>query len=198
MATQIQSASLPVGHAPFSRIHRVLNTARHELWLRVFMVIVLAHWAEHLAQAYQIYALGWPALEARGVLGLWIPWLVSSELLHYTYAIIMLVGIWILRPGFAGQSRNWWSVALALQFWHHIEHLTLLAQAIIGRNLLDRPVPTSLVQIWIPRVELHLFYNAVVFIPMMIAMYHHMFPRDVDRSLMHCTCAVRSRLSAVS
>lgn len=31
-----------------------LNTAWHERSLQIFMVVVLAHWAEHLAQAYQI------------------------------------------------------------------------------------------------------------------------------------------------
>ena len=46
-----------------------LNGQWHELALRAFMVIVLAHWAEHLVQASQIYALGWPSPEARGVLG---------------------------------------------------------------------------------------------------------------------------------
>jgi hypothetical protein len=37
-------------------------------------------------------------------------------------------------------------------------------------------VPTSLLQVWVPRVELHLFYNTIVFVPMVIAMYFHMFP----------------------
>src|SRR5262245_44081918 len=41
-----------------------LNGERHELALRLFMVIVLAHWAEHLLQAVQIYALGWPVPES--------------------------------------------------------------------------------------------------------------------------------------
>ena len=46
----------------------------------------------------------------------------------------------------------------------------------LGHNLFGRPVPTSLMQLWVPRVELHLFYNTIVFIPMVIAMYYHMFP----------------------
>ena len=61
-------------------------------------------------------------------------------------------------------------------------------QAILGHNLFGRPVPTSLVQLWVPRVELHLFYNTIVFIPMVIAMYYHMFPSSqVEQS--QCTCA---------
>ena len=45
-----------------------LNTDRHELALRVFMAIVLAHWLEHLLQVTQIYALGWPVPEGRMLL----------------------------------------------------------------------------------------------------------------------------------
>ncbi len=120
------------------------------------MVIVLAHWAEHLAQAAQVYILGWPVPEARGVLGLWFPWLVKSEALHYGYALIMLVGLRIFRKGFQGQSYKWWMIAFWIQFWHHIEHALLQGQAIVGQNFFDSPVPVSIVQLWIPRVELHL------------------------------------------
>ena len=55
------------------------------------MVVVLAHWAEHLVQAWQIYVMGWPRPQANGVLGLWYPWLIKSEILHYSYALVMLV-----------------------------------------------------------------------------------------------------------
>ncbi len=37
-------------------------------------------------------------------------------------------------------------------------------------------MPTSIIQLWVPRVELHLFYNTIVFIPMIIGMYYHLFP----------------------
>src|SRR5215208_7750164 len=79
-----------------------LNTQWHERALQLFMVVVLAHWAEHLLQAFQIYALGWPVPEARGALGYFYPWLVQSEALHYGYALIMLIGLWVLRTGFRG------------------------------------------------------------------------------------------------
>ena len=64
-------------HPPLGLIDR-LNTDWHELALRGFMVIVLAHWVEHLLQGLQIYVLGWPVPEARGALGLLFPWLVKS------------------------------------------------------------------------------------------------------------------------
>ena len=175
-----------------SRLER-LNSTWHERALQLFLVVVLAHWAEHLAQAFQIYALGWPVPASRGVLGLWFPWLVKSEVLHYGYALVMLVGLWILRPGFVGASRTWWNVALGIQFWHHIEHALLQGQAITGRNLFDSPVPTSIAQLWIPRVELHLLYNSLVFIPMMIAMYHHLLPSPAEATQMRCSCAYHPR-----
>jgi hypothetical protein len=167
-----------------------LNGRHHEFALRTFMVIVLAHWGEHLFQAFQIYVLGWPVPKALGMLGLIYPWLIRSELLHYAYALVMLVGIWMLRPGFTGVvDRKWWTVSLGIQFFHHVEHFLLLMQAATGHNLMGRPVPTSLIQLWVPRVELHLFYNTIVFVPMMIAMYYHLFPPAAERTTFRCTCA---------
>ena len=179
--------TLPATGRPF--IER-LNSQWHERALQVFMVIVLAHWAEHLLQAFQIYALGWPVPEARGALGHFFPWLVKSELLHYGYALVMLIALFTLRSGFTGATdRRWWTIALAIQFWHHIEHALLQTQAILGQSFFGSPVPTSIAQLWFPRVELHLFYNTIVFIPMMIAMYHHMFPPAADAPRQQCSCA---------
>lgn len=166
-----------------------LNTSRHEIALRSFMVIVLAHWAEHLTQAFQIYGLGYAPPQARGVLGQFFPWLIKSESLHYGYAVVMLIGLFILRPGFTEKlERRWWTIALGIQFFHHIEHALLQTQAILGQNFFGRPVPTSIVQLWVPRVELHLFYNTIVFIPMVIAMYYHLFPSPTA-ARPNCTCA---------
>jgi hypothetical protein len=168
-----------------------LNTTGHQRGLQLFLAIVLAHWAEHLAQAYQIYVLGWAPPQAGGVLGLWFPWLVRSELLHYSYALVMLIGLWILRSGFVGRSRTWWMIAFGIQFWHHIEHALLQGQALVGAHLFNSPVPVSIAQLFIPRVELHLIYNSIVFVPMIVAMYFHMFPAAEDASRMQCSCAVR-------
>src|SRR3954470_7444056 len=91
-----------------------VNGPHHEAALRAFMVVVLAHWAEHLLQAFQIYVLGWPVPQALGALGYFYPWLVRSEVLHYGYAVVMLAGLWLLRRGFTGSAdRRWWMVALA-------------------------------------------------------------------------------------
>ena len=93
----------PEANASF---YEKLNTRWHERALQVFMFIVLAHWGEHLVQAYQIYVMGWPRPQANGILGLWYPWLIQSEALHYGYALVMLIGLWVLRKGFTGVSRT--------------------------------------------------------------------------------------------
>ncbi|QDU66522.1 hypothetical protein [Engelhardtia mirabilis] len=186
--------------APSSRSFlEKLNSNWHERALQGYMLVVLAHWAEHLTQAIQIYALGWPVPESRGVLGLWYPWLVRSEALHYGYAIVMLIGLWVLRTGFTGRSRTWWMIAFWIQFWHHIEHALLQGQALVGHNLFDKPVPMSIIQLWVPRVELHLFYNTVVFIPMAIGMYFHMFPPagEVTHGAV-CSCAWKPKQKRAS
>jgi hypothetical protein len=165
-----------------------LNGRYHRVALNVFMVIVLAHWAEHVTQAWQIWVLGWPRPQARGLLGEPFPWLISSEGLHYGYALVMLIALILLRPGFTGRARTWWTVALVIQFWHHIEHLLLFVQAQTGHNFWGKPVPTSVLQLFYPRVELHLFYNSIVFIPMLIALYLHRRPAPVERAAMPCGC----------
>jgi hypothetical protein len=185
---QTTTASIALPAEPRSLLTR-LNAEWHKTALRLYAAIVLAHWAEHLAQATQIYVLGWPVPQSRGVLGLWYPWMVKSELLHYGYAIVMLIGLWVLRSGFVGRSYKWWMVAFWIQFWHHIEHALLQGQALFGHNLFGRPVPTSLVQLVIPRVELHLFYNTIVFVPMVIAMYYHVFPPKGEEAHAACGCA---------
>jgi hypothetical protein len=104
----------------------------------------------------------------------------------------MLIGLWILRKGFVGRAHTWWMIAFGIQFWHHIEHLLLLIQAQTGAYLLGRPVPTSILQLLFPRVELHLFYNSIVFIPMVVAVYLHLRPTRTEREAMSCSCVARA------
>jgi hypothetical protein len=195
-ASEPTIAFLPVLKSSYAEMIEKLNVGWHERALQIFLAIVLAHWAEHLVQAYQIWGLGWPIPESRGVLGYWFPWMVSSELLHYGYALIMLIGLWMLRTGFTGKAYTWWMVSFWIQFWHHIEHMLLQGQAIVGENLFNSPVPVSIVQVWIPRVELHLIYNTLVFIPMIIAMYMHMFPKRGEEAHIKCSCVVQPKSKA--
>jgi hypothetical protein len=172
-----------------------LNGRYHKAAVTVFMVIVIAHWGEHLAQALQIWVLGWPPPKSNGLLGIPFPWLIKSEWLHYGYALVMVVALWVLRHGFTGRSRRLWNIALGIQLWHHVEHLLLLLQAIVGINLFGAQVPTSLLQFFLPRVELHLFYNAIVTIPMVLAAVRHRWANEAERTQARCTCA-RSPVTA--
>jgi hypothetical protein len=204
-----------------------LNAEWHKPALQIYTIIILAHWAEHLAQSIQIYVLGWSLNDARGVLGLPFPWLVSSEALHYGYALVMLIGFWVLRKGFVGRSYVWWMIAFWIQFWHHIEHALLLGQVIVGHNLLGAPAPISMIQLVgylegtpatgfnglmfgppkhpftalmmaVRRVEVHMFYNTIVTFPMVVAMYYHMFPSPGEEAHMGCNCAWHSKRAATA
>jgi hypothetical protein len=170
-----------------------INQRLHRQALNVFLFIVVAHWAEHLAQAYQVWVLDRPRPASRGALGQIFPWLATSEWLHYGYALVMIIGLVLLRPGFVGRARAWWTVALVIQFWHHIEHLLLLIQAQTHVFFFGGTVPTSVAQTAFPRVELHLFYNSIVFIPMMIAVYLHQRPNERELRATSCNCLHRAR-----
>ncbi|MEV0406154.1 hypothetical protein [Actinoallomurus sp. NPDC050550] len=170
-----------------------INTRYHRPALAVFAFIVIAHWAEHVVQAIQIWVLGWPVPKARGLLGEPFPWLIKSEWLHYGYAVLMLIGLIMLRPGFTGKSRTWWNIALGIQVWHHFEHLLLLIQASTHSYLAHRAVPTSILQLFFPRVELHLVYNGLVTVPMVVAMLLHRRPGAGERAEMKCSCAEPTR-----
>jgi hypothetical protein len=180
--------NLHLAAEPSASFYEKLNTTWHERSLQIFMAIVLAHWMEHLVQAYQIWVMHWPRPKALGLLGLFWPWLIQTEALHYGYALIMLIGIWVLRKGFTGRALTWWTIALVIQFWHHVEHFLLIYQATTHHNFWHKPVPCSVLQLYFPRVELHLFYNTVVFIPMVIGMYYHMFPPANEQGNPNCTC----------
>lgn len=173
----------------------LLNGPWHERALQVFMIVVIAHWIEHLVQALQVYGLHWHRHHAGGALGLVFPWLVTSEWLHYAYAVVMLIGLAVLRSGFTGRSRVWWDLALIIQAWHHLEHALLLVQALTHTPFFGAAAPTSLLQLVFPRMELHLFYNAIVFLPMVIAMAYHRYPSAFERQVAPCSCGRYGRQS---
>jgi hypothetical protein len=216
MSTMNEAVSCPL---PARRsLSDRLNEEWHKPALLIYTAVVLTHWSEHLVQAFQVYVLGWPLPEARGLLGIPFPWLVKSEGLHYFYALFMLVVFWVLRKGFVGRSYYWWMAAFWIQFWHHIEHALLQYQIIVGHNFFGAPAPISIIQMLgflegtpetgfnglmagppkhafsalmlaVRRVEVHLFYNSIVTIPMVVAMYYHMFPSPGEEAHMKCNCA---------
>jgi hypothetical protein len=171
------------------RVRDALNGRFHRTALIALAALVVGHWGEHLAQAFQIWGLHWQRERSFGLLGLAFPWLVKSEQLHYWIALAMLAGLVALRPAFTGPARAWWDVALGIQIWHHLEHLLLFGQVLLSTNLLGKPVPTSLLQLAVPRVELHLVYNAVVTVPMVIAVCLHMRRRQPEGTESRCMCS---------
>lgn len=174
----------------YHSLSHALNGRWHKLAMGIFMIVIISHLSEHFAQVFQLWVLGWARAKCMGVLGLLYPWTMKTEWLHYGHALFMLVGLALLRPSIVGQARIWWDTAFAIQFWHHIEHALLLGQSLIHDNFYDFAAPVSIAQIvaqnfsgqpfsgqpWLPRIELHLFYNLIVLIPMLVALYYHRFP----------------------
>jgi hypothetical protein len=148
----------------------MIGEARHKMWLKIFVAIMIAHWLEHIVQAYQVYVLGYPRHHAMGLLGQFFPWLVHSEWMHFGYAVLTFLGLIILRDSFLGSARAWWNAAVIIQIWHLFEHTLLFIQAQGGFTLWGAAEPTSVLQLLWPRIELHLFYNSVVTIPIVVAM----------------------------
>jgi hypothetical protein len=139
-----------VGHEwRWRDVHALVNTDWHRRALVVFTVLVLAH-------------------------GLVFPWLVRAEGPQYGFALAMLIGFVLLRPGFRGSAYNWWTIALGIQAWRHYEHLLLVVQAHTGSYLMGLDAPTSVLQLVVPRLALNLFYNVAVFAPMVVAVVVHL------------------------
>lgn len=168
-----------------------LNGRFHEVALWLFMAIVFLHWVEHLAQVYQVYLLGWLPSEAGGFLGLYLPQLAQSEVLHTLYNTSILVPMLLLLPAFVGRARRWWLLATAIQSWHFFEHALLQIQWLTGIFLFDAPQQTSILQLWFPRVELHFFYNLAVFLPLVVGLFYHLYPPPGEKPA-PCTCTRRT------
>src|SRR6266436_4408167 len=104
----------------------VVHAYRHGTMLKLFIAVMIAHWLEHIVQAYQVYAMGYERHHAMGLLGQSYPWLVHSEWLHFGYAVLTLLGLIFLRGGFSGAALGCWNVAIMIQIWHLFEHTLLL------------------------------------------------------------------------
>lgn len=129
--------------------------------MKVFLAVAVIHLLEHLAQIFQLYILHWSRPQCLGLLGLWQPWLVRSELLHYSLSLYMLIALYAYREYF---KNKWWSTAYYLQTYHHFEHVLLIS------GLVFWGTPISIGGLWFPRIELHFFYNLMVAVPMAIAL----------------------------
>ena len=169
-----------------------LNGPLHAPAVWVFMLIIVAHWAEHVLQIYQIYALGWSPLKAGGLIGVIYPGLVESETLHFVYDLIQWGGIIILLPGFHGKARTYWVIAVIVQTWHYIEHVLLMGQYLTKYYLFGAAHQISILEQWFPRPELHFTYNLLVFIPMVIAVHYYLQPKLEELAALKASQRVES------
>lgn len=144
---------------------------KHTTGLKIFGFLMLAHWLEHIFQTFQVYVLHYKRHDACGMLGQAYPWLVRSEWLHFGFAVLTMVGIVLLRYGFYKKALAYWDSAMYISIWHLFEHTLLFAQAQTHHFLFGAHEPTSVLQLFFPRIELHLFYNSIVTIPIIIAMF---------------------------
>jgi hypothetical protein len=159
-----------------TRLHHfvlgTLNGSRHGTALVVYMVVVAAHFSEHLLQLMQVYAWGWARPDAGGLLGVVYPALNTSEVLHTAYNSLQLSGLLLLLPGFrvAPAARTAWLVALTAQSWHWLEHAFLQVQYVTGVYFYGALKQMSVLERYFPRMELHFVYNLAVFVPTVIAL----------------------------
>lgn len=148
-----------------------LNGRLHARALAVYAALVASHFLEHLAQIAQVFALGWARPEAGGLLGLAFPGLAMAEVLHTAWNSLQLTGLILLLPGFWGRGRaaGWWRLALALQTWHWFEHAFLQVQYATGVYFYGAIKQMSVLERFVPRIELHFAYNLLVVVPTVVA-----------------------------
>lgn len=152
----------------------------HKPMLTLFMVLVAIHALEHILQVIQVFALGWPRPMSGGLVGVWMPELARAELLHFAYNLFQLVGLAVLRGGFSGNARRWWTIAVLVQMWHFFEHALLQSQWLMKAYLYGASKPMSLLEVLMPRIELHFIYNILVVTPTLIALFYY-FRRSANR-----------------
>lgn len=142
---------------------------KHTRMLWLYVALVFGQWLDYLTQVYQVYILGWQLKAVSGLFGLWFPDLVEAEVLHFGYNLLLFVGIFLLRNGFRGHARTYWNLMMAVQTWHLMEHTLLQLQQLTRQYPFDATEPTGMLQLWIPRVELHFLYILAVLVLMSIA-----------------------------
>ena len=163
--------------------HRHSATSRNHMWALVaYLVVVVSHFIEHATQIVQVHVLGWAPAQAGGFLGLWLPGLAMTEVLHTTYNTVQLAGLAALLSGFKGPARRWWLAALMIQCWHLFEHLLLQVQFLTGHHLMSHAKQHSLLELVFPRVELHFAYNLLVFVPTVVATVIYLYSRRSQNS----------------
>jgi hypothetical protein len=159
-----------------TELHRfvlgTLNERRHGAALALYAAIVATHFLEHLLQVAQVFALGRARSDAGGLLGEVFPALAANEVLHTAYNSAQLTGLLLLLPGFAAfrAARRAWLVALVAQSWHAFEHAFLQLQFLTGVYYYGALKQMSVLERFLPRIELHFAYNLAVVVPTAVAL----------------------------
>lgn len=154
-------------------VRQRLQGRQYNIALYLYMALVAGHFIEHIIQLIQLYVLHMPRAMSMGILGLYLPGLMRSEVLHFSYNLMQLLGLLLLAHGISGQARPWWQAAIGLQCWHFFEHALLQGQWVYGRYLFGAPKQVSIGELFLPRIELHFIYVTMVVIPTTIALYYH-------------------------
>jgi hypothetical protein len=117
--------------------------------------------------------------DAGGLLGTVLPTLVASEVLHTVWNSLQLTGLILLLPGFRGApvARAAWVTATALQTWHWLEHAVIQLQYVTGIYLYGAVKQMSILERFLPRIELHFLYNAAVMLPTALAVGLYLWRR---------------------
>lgn len=145
-----------------------------KLGMKIFMALIALHWVEHLFQAYQVYVMHMNRACALGFLGMRYPWLIRTEILHFGFAMLTMLGMFYVgRKYFASDDAvKAWAIGFIWSIWHMIEHTLLFFQSVSGHYLFGHSAPTSIIQLLIPRIELHLFYNSIITYYIVKALFH--------------------------
>ncbi len=118
--------------------------------LKAFNLFLWIHFSEHIAQVSQLYLLHLPRVDCLGILGLWFPYLIKTEILHFAFALFTLIGLIYFN------HYRKFKTAINLSWFHLFEHQLLLTQALFGFKR------TGIGGLFFPRIELHFFYNLII------------------------------------
>ncbi|MGH7313498.1 MAG: IPT/TIG domain-containing protein, partial [Candidatus Rokuibacteriota bacterium] len=90
----------------------------------LFLIIQLGHLGEHLAQMAQLFIMGWPPAQARGIVSQ-----LDVEKVHFLWNLIVLVALgWLLQRGVRS---TWLTATTVWAVLHSSEHGYLLTRALM-------------------------------------------------------------------
>lgn len=183
---------------------------RHYAWFALFEILLVAqtlHMCEHVAQVVEVDVLGWPRLQARGIIGT-----LDVEYVHFFFDTFLLMGTSVLLFGRFRRNIPLW-VAWAVAIWHTAEHWYITYFYIFDYANYDPNNPHGLHAhegllghnglLWpgspFPRIELHFLYNTLYTIPLLwafILVLRGAYDEYVKRTFPHLSEAQLINLSS--